>query len=51
MVVALQFAGVRDFSQGYAIIIENRKYGLIDNTGKVVVKPQYDSLSDCFLLK
>lgn len=36
----------RDFSEGFAVVAEDGKYGLIDRTGTVVIAPSYEQLDD-----
>ncbi len=40
------FYSVSDFSDGLASIEENCKYGFIDKTGKIVIKPKFDWVDD-----
>ena len=43
-----EVAGVRTFSEDYAVFMTTDSlYGVIDNNGKCIVKPEYYSLSDC----
>jgi hypothetical protein len=42
----LEFNGIRPFQRGFAIIESRGRYGAIDRTGRVVVKPEWKSLRD-----
>jgi hypothetical protein len=41
-----QFDDVTGFQEGMAFVKLNDKWGVIDNTGKIVVKPQFDDYED-----
>ncbi|MBN2571704.1 MAG: WG repeat-containing protein [Ignavibacteriales bacterium] len=40
--LATDFTDAGDFSNGLAFIRKNKKYGYIDKTGKIVIKPQFE---------
>ncbi len=41
-----KYEHIRDFREGYAVIIKDRKYGYIDENDQFLVKPKYNYASD-----
>jgi hypothetical protein len=39
-----RFDGAEDFKDGLAVVLFNWFYGVIDNTGKIIVKPKYTKI-------
>jgi KWG Leptospira. len=48
MVIPLQFDDVGKFSEGLARVEINNKYGYIDQTGKMIITPQFDYALDFY---
>ena len=46
MIIAAQFDGAREFSDGLAAIRVGEKYGFINTKGEIVISPQFDEASD-----
>ncbi len=46
LVVKYKFNAAGDFKDGVALVQDGKKYGVIDETGKFVVKPEYDMITD-----
>ena len=44
------FDGAYNFKNGYARIKIIDKWGLIDKTGKIIIEPKYQNISDVFIL-
>lgn len=42
------FGFIRSFSEGYAAVEVNGKWGFIDRTGKQVIEPKYDDVKDFY---
>ncbi len=46
--VPLIYENVRPFSNGYAAVMQNHKWGFTDAKGKVIIKPQFFSVLDFY---
>ena len=44
MIVSPKYDDIRSFSNGYAIVLDGDKYGIINQNGREIVSPKYDML-------
>lgn len=45
IVVDYQYNGASEFNDGLAHVLSGKKYGVIDENGKYIIKPEYDIIS------
>jgi hypothetical protein len=46
-----QYDGARDFRNGYASVRKGDKWGVIDDTGKMVIEPKFDDIKDVEVIR
>lgn len=45
-VIKCKYNGVSEFKEGAALVLDGKKYGMINEAGKYILKPEYDMIAD-----